>query len=197
MRRKGPTRILALDLHPRSFGYVVVENPKRLLDWGVCSYRGKHGAGTALVRKRLRQLLNLWRPTALVLHSLKKFQRPNHKKDRLIERIVKEANSRWIIVRVPVKSSADHKGKILTKYENARRVAEHFPVLTHELPPKRRAWESEHYRMSIFAAAALAMAQLYAKSASTPAMPKRRPRMALASSRRKKLPDDRRFSESI
>ena len=156
MRRKGPTRILALDLHPRSFGYVVVENPKRLLDWGVCSYRGKHGAGTALVRKRLRQLLNLWRPTALVLHSpLKKFQRPNHKKDRLIERIVKEANSRWIIVRVPVKSSADHKGKILTKYENARRVAEHFPVLTRELPPKRQIWQSEHYRMSIFTAASL------------------------------------------
>jgi len=72
-----------------------------------------------------------------------------------------------------------------------------FPVLTREQPPKWKPWESEHYRMSIFAAAALAMAQLYAKSASTPAMPKRRPRMALASSRRKKLPDDRRFSESI
>jgi len=51
--------------------------------------------------------------------------------------------------------------------------------------------------MSIFTAAALAMAQLYAKGTSTPAMPKRRPRMALVSSRRKKLPDDRRFSESI
>ena len=198
MRRKGPTRILALDLHPRSFGYVVVENPKRLLDWGVCSYRGKHGAGTVLVRKRLRQLLNLWRPAALVLlKPLKKSRRPNRKKDKLIELIVTEAKSRRIIVRAPVKSSADYKSKILTKYENARRVAEHFPVLTRELPPKRQIWQSEHYRMSIFTAAALAMAQLHAKSASTPAMPKRCPRVALASSRRKKLPDDRRFSESI
>jgi len=128
---------------------------------------------------------------------LKKSRRPNPKKDRLIERTVTEPRSRRIIVRAPVKSSADYKGKILTKYENARRVAEHFPVLTRELPPKRQIWQSEHYRMSIFTAAALAMAQLHAKSASTPAMPKRCPRVALASSRRKKLPDDRRFSKSI
>jgi len=49
MRRKGPIRILALDLHPRSFGYVVVENSSRLLDWGVCSYRRKHGAADVLI----------------------------------------------------------------------------------------------------------------------------------------------------
>src|SRR5437773_3389817 len=159
MRRKGPTRILALDLHPRSFGYVVVENPKRLLDWGVCSYRGKHDAANVIVCKRLRQLLDLWRPAALVLHNpVKKSRRPNQKKDRLTERIVAEAKSRRIIVRAPVKNSADYQGKNLTKYENARRVAEQFPVLMRELPPKRRAWESEHYRMSIFTAAALAMA---------------------------------------
>ena len=197
MKHNSLTRILALDLHPRSFGYVVIESPTKLLDWGVCSDRRKHGAANVLVRKRLMQLLDLWRPAALVLHNpVKKSRRPNQKKDGLTEWIVAEAKSRRIIVRAPVKNSADYQGKILTKYENARRVAEHFPILTRELPPKRKAWESEHYRMSIFTAAALAMAQLHAKSASTPAMPKRRPRMALASSRRKKLLDDRRFSES-
>src|SRR5438132_507088 len=30
-----------------------------------------------------------------------------------------------------------------------------FPVLTRELPPKRMAWESEYYRMSIFTGAGL------------------------------------------
>src|SRR5437867_2609684 len=157
MKHKSPIRILALDLHPRSFGYVVVESPSRLLDWGVSSYRGKHGTANVLVRKRLRQLLDLWRPAALVLHNpVKKSRRP---KDGLTEWIVTEAKSRRIIVRVPEKRSAEYQGKILTKYENARRVAEHFPVLTRELPPKRRAWESEHYRMSIFDAAALLFSQ--------------------------------------
>src|SRR5439155_15772624 len=160
MKHNSLTRILALDLHPRSFGYVVIESPTKLLDWGVCSDRRKHGAANVLVHKRLMQLLDLWRPAALVLHNpLKKSRRPNPKKDRLLERIVTEAKSRRIIVRAPVKSSADYQGKILTKYENARRVAEHFSVLTRELPPKRRAWESEHYRMSIFDAAALLFSQ--------------------------------------
>jgi len=159
MKHKRLTRILALDLHPRSFGYVVVENSSRLLDWGVSSYRGKYDAANVLVCKRMRQLLDLWRPAALVLHNpLKKSRRPNPKKDRLLERIVTEAKNRRIIVRVPVKP-AEYQGKILTKYENARRVAEQFLVLMRELPSKRMAWESEHYRMSIFDAAALLFSQ--------------------------------------
>src|SRR5438034_8468297 len=153
MKDKSLPRILALDLRSRSFGYVVTESPTKLLDWGVCSYRRKHDAANVLVCKRMRQLLDLWRPAALVLHNpVKKSRRPSPKKDRLLERIVTEARSRRIIVRVSVERAADQ-GEILTKYENARRVAEHFPVLRRELPPKRRAWESEHYCMSIFDAA--------------------------------------------
>src|SRR5438132_9030616 len=143
-RYKALARVLALDLHPRCFGYVVVEGQSKLLDWGVCSSRQKGVVSDVLVRKRLMQLLDLWRPAALVLHNpVKKSRRPNQKKDGLTEWIVAEAKSRRIIVRVSVKRAADQ-GEILTKYENARRVAEHFPVLTRELPPKRRAWESEH-----------------------------------------------------
>src|SRR2546427_3557459 len=128
MRRKSPIRILALDLHPRSFGYVVVENSSRLLDWGVSSYRGKHAAANVLVCKRMRQLLDLWRPAALVLHNpVKKSPRPNPKKDRLLEQIVTEAKSRRIIVRMLKKSPGEDRGERLTKYENAQRVGEQFP----------------------------------------------------------------------
>jgi hypothetical protein len=49
----------------------------------------------------------------------------------------------------------------LTKYERAQAVVQRFPVLTQKLPPKRKPWESEDYRMSVFAAAALAMAYLH------------------------------------
>jgi len=41
MRSKSLTRVLALDLHPRRFGYVVLEGPERLLDWGVRSIAAK------------------------------------------------------------------------------------------------------------------------------------------------------------
>src|SRR5207253_5981031 len=102
-RYKALARVLALDLHPRCFGYVVVEGQSKLLDWGVCSSRQKGVVSEVLVRKRLRLLIDLWRPVALVLHNpLKKSRRPNPKKDSLLERIVTEAKNRRIIVRVPV-----------------------------------------------------------------------------------------------
>jgi hypothetical protein len=41
------------------------------------------------------------------------------------------------------------------KHEVACAVAEHFPELASKLPPKRKIWNNEHYRMRIFDAAAL------------------------------------------
>src|SRR5437899_2671595 len=127
MRRKIPIRILALDLHPRSFGYVVVESPRRLLDWGVSSYRGKHGAANVLICKRLRRLLELWRPVALVLKNPPRvMQKLNHRRKGLLERIETEARKHRIPVRILEDNPVGSQGKILTKYDNARRVAEHF-----------------------------------------------------------------------
>ena len=160
MRRKGPIRILALDLHPRCFGYVVVENSSRLLDWGVCSHRQKGVVSDALVRKTLRLLIDLWRPAALVLKNPPRvMQKPNHRRKGILERIETEARKHRIPVRILEDNPVGSRGERLTKYEIARRVAERFPVLRRALPPKRQIWESEHYRMSIFDAAALLFSQ--------------------------------------
>ncbi|PYX02386.1 MAG: hypothetical protein DMG85_21530 [Acidobacteria bacterium] len=35
MKHKSFARVLGIDLHPRHFGYVILESPDRLLDWGV------------------------------------------------------------------------------------------------------------------------------------------------------------------
>jgi len=51
-------------------------------------------------------------------------------------------------------------GQQLTKYETACLLAEQISALHWQLQPKRKIWESEHYRMNIFTAAALAMAYL-------------------------------------
>src|SRR5712692_10896806 len=62
-----PTRILALDIHPRSFGYVVMESPAKLLDWGVRrSYQKTKSHPEVLVGGRLRLLLKIWKPGAVV-----------------------------------------------------------------------------------------------------------------------------------
>src|SRR2546427_9835262 len=63
---KSLSRILALDLHPGRFGYVVLEDATELLDWGVRrNYRGTKPWRTVLIQKRLTFLLDQW--SSLVL----------------------------------------------------------------------------------------------------------------------------------
>lgn len=172
MRYKSLVRVLALDLHPRSFGYVLVERPDRLLDWGVRSYRHKGNSVDVLIRRRLKPLLELWRPSILVLRNgLSMAQRPHQRSETLLKRIATEAKNHQVVVRILKKRPGANQGKRLTKYENARRAAEHYSVLRWKMPPKRKPWESEDYRMAIFTAATLAMAQLNITIPATPAIP--------------------------
>ena len=168
MRHTSLTRVLALDLHPRRFGYVVVESSDKLLDWGVRSYRVEGYSPARFARQKLRPLLDLWRPSVVV------FQNPSRTTSKvglrsLLNRIVREANSHGMQVRVVAKPA--NRIENLTKHENARRAAEQFSVLRWKIPPKRKPWESEDYRMSMFTAATLAMAQLNITIPSTPAIP--------------------------
>jgi hypothetical protein len=161
MRYKGLTRVLALDLHPRRFGYVVVENSDRLLDWAVRSCRHKGNLSDVLVRRRLEPLLELWRPSVVVLRDPLRIRTPNPSTSRLLKKqIIMAAKNGGARVQVLKKRPTDRAEK-LTKYERAQAVVRLFPVLTQKLPPKRKPWESEDYRMSMFAAAALAMAYLH------------------------------------
>jgi len=161
MRYKTLTRVLALDLHPRDFGYVVVESPDKLLDWGVRSHRRKGNSSDVLIQKRLRPLLELWRPSVVVLREPLRIRTPNPPTSRLLKKqIMMSAKIQGARVQVLKKRPTDRTEK-LTKYECAQAVVKLFPVLTRKLPPKRKPWESEDYRMNMFAAAALALAYLH------------------------------------
>ena len=67
-------RILALNVHPRSFGFVVFEGPTRLLDWGAKSVRGNTRAGRMPLGPKVAKLLVEYAPTVIV------FRRPITKK---------------------------------------------------------------------------------------------------------------------
>src|SRR5437868_1445059 len=135
MEHKCLTRVLALDLHPRSFGYAVIEGSDRLLDWGVRGHRHDDDSTGVLIR-RLRPLLELWRPSVLVLHNAASVARPNPKRDRLLKRIAAEARSHRVHLRMLKNTPAENRSKRVTKYESARLVAERFPTLVQYLPPK-------------------------------------------------------------
>jgi hypothetical protein len=156
MKYKSLTRVLALDLHPRRFGYVVVGDSDKLLHWGVCSDRRKGNAADGLIRRRLKPLLELWRPSVVVLRDPPRIRTLNPQKNRLLKQIMKAAKDQRARVQILKKRPTD-RAERLTNYRRAQAVVERFPVLTQKLPPKRKPWESEHYRMSMFSAAALAM----------------------------------------
>ena len=62
-----PKRVLAFDLHPLCFGFVLTEGPDELIDWGVRSFR--HGANAVKLpmSKRLASLIDEYRPNALLV----------------------------------------------------------------------------------------------------------------------------------
>lgn len=155
MKCRSLIRVLALDLHPRRFGYVVLERPDRLLDWGVCSYRGKGRPTDALLHRRLRPLLELWRPTVLVIGARQMPPRRKLLRVRLIKSVVAEAKTYRVHVRLLrlARERTEKRGL----YEHALELAKSFHVLAERIPPKRKPWESEHYSMSMFRALTIAV----------------------------------------
>jgi len=162
--RDKEIRVLALDLHPRGFGYAVFEGRARLVDWGTKDVRRDKDLATL---RRIGQLVRLYRPMVLVVEDCahgKSRRRPRAK--RLTERILVAARELGLhgravplaaVYRMFVKSGAG------TKYEIASALVRAFPELLVRLPPKRKPWQSEDSRMSIFDAVALGLAYFHGR----------------------------------
>jgi len=148
-------RVLALDVHPRSFGFVVFEGPNRMLDWGIKSFRPGVNAVKVPAGKKLLALLDEFTPSAVAIR--KPEMRRNTKMLATIER---QARSRGIPVRFISRKDVNRAfvGFESNKYEVATALAKQFPALASRLPPKRKCWQSEDYRMGIFDAAAVGVA---------------------------------------
>jgi len=74
--------------------------------------------------------------------------------------IERQARSRRIPVRCISRRDVNRAfvGFESNKYEVASALARQFPDLALRLPPKRKCWQSEDYRMGVFDAAALGVA---------------------------------------
>lgn len=149
-------RALSIHLKPRAFGFVVLESPTTLIDWGVRATR-RDKANQALTK--IAELLHQYSPDILVLEDWES----NHSRrcrriEKLLNRIAKLAAQKGVRVK-PVSIEKVHKGfasfGARTKYEIAHVVAILLPELAARLPRYREPWMSEDSRMAIFDAAAL------------------------------------------
>jgi hypothetical protein len=148
-------RVLALDVHPQSFGFVVIEGPNRMLDWGIRSFR--QGVNTVKVpaARKLLALIDEFTPSAVVI------RKPDRRRNtKMLKTIESQARTRKIPVRFISRRDVNRAfvGFESNKYEVASALAKQFPALASRLPPKRKCWQSEDYRMGIFDAAAVGVA---------------------------------------
>jgi len=171
----NPKRVLALDVRPRSFGYAVFEGPTLLLDWGVQSFRHGRNAVRIPLATKIAALLEDFRPAVVVGKEPPSRKKVNRARTRKVLELVRhKASLRGIRTRVFKRRAASKLfggDERLTKYQIATALAERFAELRPILPPKRKPWQSEDYRVSIFDAAALGVAYFDRQKNPTPIVP--------------------------
>ncbi|TAL02832.1 MAG: hypothetical protein EPO07_06920 [Verrucomicrobia bacterium] len=171
MTKRLPTypRILSIAPTTRGFGFVILEGLDTLADWGVKSVEGDKNTKSLT---KVGALIAHYQPEVVVLENTEtKNSRRSARIRSLNRQIVVLARSRKLRVALFSQDEtrpaffADGQG---TRHALAEIIAERFPEeLGTRLPPNRRPWMSEDYRMGIFDAVALAWALRLKKSKRT------------------------------
>jgi Holliday junction resolvasome RuvABC endonuclease subunit len=149
-----PEKIIAFDVRACRFGFAVFEGPDELLDWGVKSFRRGINAVKVPASQKVATLLSEFRPHVIVVEKL-----PPRENSWLMGTIMKLARKQHVPVRAISRTAVRKRflGQGQSKHNIAMVLSDRFPELTDRIPPKRKAWQSEDYRMSIFDAAALGL----------------------------------------
>lgn len=152
-------RVFGIDPATRGFGFAVLEGPEDLLDWGV---RETRSGNEARLLAAVSRLIDTYQPDVVVLEDvLADGSRRCQRVRRLILNIRVIASSKRLAAvscsRNSVREAFARQNRRVTKYQIATAIAGRFRELAPRLPPLRKPWMSEDYRMAIFDAAALAL----------------------------------------
>jgi hypothetical protein len=181
--RSNSKRVLAIDPTTRGFGFVVLESPTTLVDWGVKVIRQQNEGKTL---GKISELIGHYLPNLIVLEDYRGSRRCA-RIERLLDGVHRLATTkglktrRILIARV---KKVFRTFQANTKYERAHTIAQQLPELAPRLPRYRKPWMSEDYRMAIFDAAALALTYFHSRPLLSRDVPKEsltRAKLALAS----------------
>jgi len=159
------SRILAIDVRSQSFGFAALEEPNMLLDYGRKSYLARDARDvTEIVHKKIGALLDFFTPSTIVLKGQCNRNGQHHlNRQKVFKVITREASVRSVEVirlqRADIDRAFRQSGNF-SKYKIAGLIVQRFPELAWKLPAKRKNWQPEHYNMTIFDAASLALAYL-------------------------------------
>lgn len=156
----GGGRVLAINVRRTRFGYVLLEGPQRLIDWGTCSVSPKLSGREAFetARRRIIPLLERCSPTVAVVKPPRRTKSGGSSTPGPILRtVLREAAALKLPVRVVTLDDINETFRTMyahNKDDVARVLVELFPELTARLPPRRGKWGVERPRMMIFDALA-------------------------------------------
>lgn len=146
--------VLALDVHNRLVGYAVFEGPENVLDYGVKRFRGGADATRIPLGIKIARLLAQWHPHSVVLKPGYRGRAAHNAKIIQAQALSFGAQVHFI----PYHAIENVFPPLNNKYEKAHFLAGSLGPLTTRLPQKRKPWESEHYQLNVFEAAALGVA---------------------------------------
>lgn len=151
--------VLALYPTNRGVGFILMRGPLSPVDWGTRGARGKQKNARCL--EKVMALIDAHQPDAIVLEDP---TAPGSSRSPRIKRLTRGiatlADSRAIDVHVYPRSRVKEcfeKFGARTRHEIAMVIGKQITALERFVPRRRRVWEVEDPRMSIFNATALAV----------------------------------------
>jgi hypothetical protein len=154
--------MVALEVCPQRFGFVVFDGPVTLLDWGVRNYRGRRTLRQTAIREKISTLLKLYAPTALVMRRRESLSR-NARKETLSAARMITVEARKCSVKtlrispLEVRRFFSAHG-CRTKHQIGSLIATWFEELSFKLPPARKPWQPEAHAAAVFDAVATGIA---------------------------------------
>ena len=160
MRNKSikEKRVLAIDPTTKGFGFAVMEGPERLIDWGVKEAKKKKNDRCLEI---IADLANQYEPDAIVIED---YAGKGSRRCRRVEGLIDCILDLGLKRRIPIRKFSRAKVQeafyelgAKTKHQISTAIAQRIPELAPRLPPYRKCWMSEDYRMNIFDAVSFAL----------------------------------------
>lgn len=152
-------RRLMLAVYPNINGlcYVVFEGNLSSIDWGIKTARMLKDI---ILERESQRLMETFRPAAIVLPMRRVVSVGAGRLQQVVGSIGMAAKQRGIAVHMYSRADIQRHFDLFgarSKDEIARVIAHVLPEFSQHLPPPRKVWMSEDYRMGLFDAIALAM----------------------------------------
>lgn len=148
--------VMAIDPIPRGFGFAIFDGPREPIDWGVKYIREDKDI---LSLQKAKELIDTYRPDVFVIEDhggegSDRAKRIGYLLDDMATLAQEENVSVYRYSRAQIQKAFSPD---TTKQGIAEVIAMLIPPFQQEVPPERKVWMSERYRMGVFDAVSLVL----------------------------------------